>query len=172
VPIDYYDTPKKIRESLGQEYANYDTPPCAKSINRAGACGCPQPFTQQPRSDKNCFGAIPENFCQQQKQQQQQQEQQRYTKFEMEDGRQYLRKDAHQSHGVRPHPGDADCTGMQYVWAQNQVERKGGCGLLGLDQQTNCPCQRVMGWTELLPCRRGSGAEDSGIPIHKVSQQR
>jgi hypothetical protein len=152
--MDYYDTPKKVLDAMNVEYPNYDTPPCAKSIARA-PCNCTQqPFTQQPRPDAHCF---PETFCHS--------EANKYTKIELEDGRQYLRKDAHQSHCVRGHPDD--CTGMQYVWAQNEA-RKGGCGLLGLDQQKNCPCQRVMGWTELLPCRRGSGAEDSGIPIHKV----
>jgi len=153
--MDYYDTPKKIREALSApEYPNYDTPPCAKSINRP-SCNCPKPFTQQPRSENHCF---PDNFPRHM-------EAQKYTKIELEDGRQYFRKDALQSHCVRTHPDD--CSGMQYVWAQN--ERKAGCGLLGLDQQNGCPCQRVMGWTELLPCRRGSGAEDSGIPIHKVN---
>ncbi|XP_065350266.1 uncharacterized protein LOC135946132 [Cloeon dipterum] len=147
--LDYYDTPKKIKESLSVEYPNYDTPPCAKSISRA-FCNCPPPFTQQPRSENN-FGAIQEvdyplPLAQQQ-----------YTKIELEDGRQYLRK------GVQTQP--EDCTGMRYTtWSQGK-----GCGLLGRGEQAaGCPCQRVMGWTELLPCRRGSGAEDSGVPIHKV----
>ncbi|XP_059476896.1 uncharacterized protein LOC132197566 isoform X2 [Neocloeon triangulifer] len=133
MPMDYYDTPKKLREVIG-DFGNYDTPPCAKSIGRP-ACNCPQQqqlFTQQPRAESR-LSAISET---------------KYSKIELEDGRQYLR---------RQHPD---------MWAQQNKQQ--GCGLLG--QQASCPCHRVaMGWTELLPCRRGSGAEaDTGVPIHKV----
>jgi hypothetical protein len=207
--MDYYDTPKKMREAIttAPEYSNYDTPPMAKSIRQP--CGCVHTLTRrsEERKDKShfsnngCSPSKPDDFTLQRSMkpsscghlnQHEGSANTQYTRVEMEDGRQYFRKEASVKHCVRTEDlgsqqqsnntqfgrkENDDCTGLQYVWkdSHNKTQHKKnvgvGCGIQMARMATEgvgCPCQRVMCWSELLPCRRGSGAEDTGVPIHKV----
>ncbi|KAF4520502.1 hypothetical protein B566_EDAN004829 [Ephemera danica] len=76
----------------------------------------------------------------------------------------HLRKEAPRAHCAESSLDD--CTGMPYVWRGDKRGLQVAARMASDVAGGSCPCQRVMCWS--LPCRRGSGAEDTGIPIHKV----